>query len=92
MLWLATQTESGLKQLAELHGLSIQALLDEYIEESRAELEAIKRADKSYLHYQQTGEHMTHEQMKANELDSEIYCSSSETTQETRQNPAPTYL
>ena len=49
MLSLATQIESGLKQLAELRGLSIQALLDEYIEESRAELEAIKRADKSYL-------------------------------------------
>ena len=70
MLSLATQTESSLKQLAELRGLSIQALLDEYIEESHAELEAIKRADKSYAHYQQTGEYMTHEQMKANDLDS----------------------
>lgn len=70
MLAIDVETENELKDIAVLKGLSVEQLLHDYVIEARSELEAVNRADDSYREYQKTGQSITHEQMKANDLDS----------------------
>ena len=66
---LDIELENDLKNIATIKGLSVDELLHEMVDDSRAELEAVKRADESYSNYLKTGSSISHEQMKANDLD-----------------------
>jgi len=63
---LEPQIESELTMLAADEGVSISALIQEFIIEFQCEKEAIKRADKSYSEYKRTGDTISLEQLMRN--------------------------